>query len=455
MTRPRLPDGWLPVQQLSQILPPSGQFAALRVPGRVNLIGDHTDYNGLPVMPCATGKEARVLFRKLNEPKVRLLNVNSRYKPVSFDISTQIEPARQGDWGNYARAAAQALAVWAQDRGEQVQSGFEACVDSTIPVGAGLSSSSALVVAFGMVTARVNGLDMESAALADLMASAERYVGTQGGGMDQAACLLSEKGHALFIEFGPLRTKPIPVPGDAVIVVANSRVASEKSAAERQKYNLRPIEGRLASAIIAMRKGAAPATLAELVEGEPDPVRMVRQLVPQEPLTLADASDLLGLHPSEMKARLLTTAAGDYVEEPQEGYKPADRAVHALTEADRVRRAADALTRGDLALVGALMNDSHESLRTLCETSCPELDALVGSALESGALGARVTGAGFGGCAVLLARRENAAEVMAGVIDRYYRGWLPENRPLLAPDPANPLDQDIFCTGAAAGASFI
>ena len=238
-------------------------------PGRVNLIGEHTDYNGLPVLPIAIDRGIRIDFRVTGESMVRLDNASTRFEPFEFRLDRPIEAAAQGDWSNYVRAAARGLL----DHGIALPRGVTGRVTGNVPIASGLSSSSALVVAAalallkanGVVVGGVSGLEgypavptgpaLSRLELAALMARAERFVGLQGGGMDQAACLHGIAGHALRIDFEPLRVSPVVVPGGWRWVVASSLVRAEKSAGAREAYNERARECREALAVVARPSG--------------------------------------------------------------------------------------------------------------------------------------------------------------------------------------------------------
>ena len=234
-------------------------------PGRVNLIGEHTDYNGLPVLPIAIDRDIRIDFRVAGEPMVRLDNASTRFAPFDFRLDRPIEAAPQGDWSNYVRAAARGLL----DHGIALPRGVTGRVTGNVPIASGLSSSSALVVAAALALLKANGVEVGAVSglegypavptgpalsrleLAALMARAERFVGLQGGGMDQAACLHGVEGQALRIDFDPLRVTPVVVPEGWRWVVASSLVRAEKSAGAREAYNERARQCREALAVVA------------------------------------------------------------------------------------------------------------------------------------------------------------------------------------------------------------
>ena len=379
-----------------------------RAPGRVNLIGEHTDYNGLPVLPMALRQEIRILFLPRSDAAVRVANVNGEFPRREFSISDNIPSNAPGDWANYLKAPCQALAM---ELGPL--QGFDALVSSTLPVASGLSSSSALVVAMGRALQRVNGLTLPDLEFAEAMARAERYTGTQGGGMDQAISAGAREGHASRIEFNPLRMFETPIPPDWRFVVAHTLVRAEKSGRAQEAYNSRTRECREALGMIRLH-----------VEGRPD-------WVPERPFSYHQMLDriciqeLVELGESHLEGVLLK------------------RFRHVVTEGARVYDAEHALGRADALTFGLLMNASHESLREDYEVSSPELDSLVEVARGAGAVGARLTGAGFGGCVVVLTDPKQLDGVLAAMEEGYYRER----------DLPGPLEEVLFVAHAAAGAS--
>ena len=353
-----------------------------RAPGRVNLIGEHIDYCGLPVFPMALGRGVRIAFEQRADRGTRLVNADPRFAPSFFTIVTNTPPAPAGDWSNYARAAAQALA----QRFPKLR-GVDALVQSDLPIAAGLSSSSALVVAMALALLHANGVTVAPLELMELLAQGERYVGTAGGGMDQAIIIGARAGCASRIDFNPLRLTPIPVPADWRFIVAWSLVPAEKSGAAQRAYNERTQQQDEARRLVATRLGRRadityPALLA---------VARVEQLLDAATSTLTSVL--------------------------------ARRFRHVVTVGTRVPQAQAVMAGGggdDFAAFGRLLDASHQSLRDDYEVSHPELDRLVELAREAGAVGARLTGAGFGGSIVALCRAGRAPEVMAALRERFY-----------------------------------
>lgn len=379
-----------------------------RAPGRVNLIGEHTDYNHLPVLPMALQRAVRIMLRPRDDDRVRLANADPEFEPLEFRVGPEIPAGPTGHWGNYVKAPAQHLA-----RAFGVCRGFDGVLDSDVPVASGLSSSAALVCAVGLALARVGQVDVDLQTLADEMAEAERYVGTRGGGMDQAISMMALEGHASRIDFGPLRLQPIPVPTEWRFVVADTLTRAEKSGAAREAYNQRTVECRQALEAVGselVRRGALaspPSSYPELRDG----------IGWDEALSAGEA------------------ALDDVLKR---------RFRHEVTEARRVEDAQVALLRGRADVFGALMDASHESLRDDYEVSSPDLDRLVSMARDVGALGARLTGAGFGGCIVALSDATRARGIIAALAERYYSGS----------GMRGPLEDRLFVARPSAGASF-
>lgn len=411
--------------------PDESEPSVARAPGRVNIIGEHTDYNGLPVLPTAIDREIAVAFAVSESPDVVLANADSRYGDRCFTMSGRIEPFPAGDWGNYAKAAAQALWNWAAEHSPDSLPlrGIKACVGGTIPAASGLSSSSAMVVAGAFAVVHANDLGIGRAELAALLARAERYVGTEGGGMDQAASILSEPGCVLRIDFDPLRTQPVPVPDDCVFVICNSMVHADKAGSARLAYNTRVAECRIGVEMLkALARGQYPLVDDAVLLGD------VMRLVPGWPslleelpgggMSVADAARFCGMSEGELRDRCLKLRDGSLLDEPASGFQAAERCRHVLTESRRVDLAADAMRANRLDDLGRHMNDSHESCAVDYEVSCEELDELVRLMRRHGALGARLTGAGFGGCAVGVIRAPGAEALLEGVRRDYYGGYL-------------------------------
>jgi galactokinase len=368
----------------------------------VNLVGEHVDYCGLAVLPMAIPQATWLLFRPREDAVVRLVDCRPDFPNREFRVEREIAPGPAGDWGNYPRAAAQALF----GRFGALR-GFDAAVCSEIPAASGLSSSSALVISVALALLDSSRLDLPPEALAALLAAGERYVGTRGGGMDQAIILGARAGTAARVGFDPLRLEFVRIPGSWRFLVASSLVSARKSGPARRAYNQRPRDAAEALAIVASRLGSVPANL--------------------------DYQSLLASHDAARLAAL-----------GEEWLPPtlARRFRHVVTEGARVDAAVAALIAGSLPEFGGILSASHRSLRDDLEVSRPELDELAALAVEAGAAGARLTGAGFGGCVVVATDALSEPAVHAALRERFYA-------PRGIPDPA----PHLFRVEPAAGAA--
>jgi galactokinase len=333
-------------------------------PGRVNLIGEHIDYHGLPVLPMALRRCIRVHFQPRADNRIRV--TSGAYGHREFDWTPRLKPVARGDWENYLRAAAQAIAgKWG------AMNGIDSTIESDLPAAAGLSSSSALIVAVTLALLRANRRHASFEELMEILPDGEQFVGTRGGGMDHAASLASREGCASLIEFAPLAVHHIPIPADWAFLVADSLQVAEKSGAVRERYNAVRTAGTLAlrETGFASYTEVMRARSSEELENNPSPAFL-----------------------------------------------------HVVTESCRVRHAVQAMQEDDAARFGRLLLASHASLRDRLQVSCPALDRLVEAAMDSGAMGARLTGGGFGGCAVVFCRRADLAKVHDGLVERFYSG---------------------------------
>ncbi len=430
-----------------------GRWTAI-APGRVNLIGEHTDYNGLPVLPIAIDREIRIDFRVVGESIVRLDSPVARFAPCAFQLKRPIEAADQGDWSNYVRAAARGLMELgaAQGLGDgpglrhdwSLVRGIEGTVRGNVPIASGLSSSSALVVASALALLKANGVEVGAEGvqvgggwggrgggrvvlprleLAALMARAERFVGLEGGGMDQAACLHGVAGHALRIEFEPLRVTTVAVPAGWRWVVGSSLVRAEKSGGARDEYNERARQCREALEVLA-KDWPGGGGARRRGKGRDAPMSR-RDGTDERRRGNAWDAGMSGRAPSGSPTYAELVAHGEItrlLEDAERLLSPLllRRFRHVVTEGRRVAEAEAAMRAGDIGRFGELMVASHESLRGDYEVSTPELDEMVAIALQAGAAGARLTGAGFGGCAVALCDERTVGPVMDALAARFY-----------------------------------
>jgi galactokinase len=322
----------------------------VRAPGRVNLIGDHTDYQGGFCLPIAIDRDVLIAFRPRTDGRVLVR---------SLDLDRSVDLPATSPVDAWARPVAETLA-WLSERSGADVPGFDAAISSTVPIGAGLSSSAAFEVALTIVAASVAGVMLEATEVALAAQEIElRASGVPCGVMDQLASVAGRRDHALLLDCRALAVTPVPIPSELGVLVVHSGLPR-----------------RLADSAYAERRAACEAAAARLG------VRSLRDA------TLEHAAD--------------------------------DRlARHVVSENARVLAFADALRAGDSAGAGSLMRESHASLRDDFTVSTPELDRLVDASDDAGAFGARLTGAGFGGCIVALVERERLAAVATVVTERY------------------------------------
>jgi len=414
---------------LRAVAGPDARLFAVRAPGRVNLIGEHTDYSGLPVLPVAIDRSTIIVAVATRSGKVSLRNENRLYPDRDFQLARNIPPYPTGDWANYVKAAVQGVIDHFANRGTEVTRlrGGKLVIDGRVPTGAGLSSSAALTVSCALAFMATNGLALPPIETAALVARSEWYVGTMAGGMDQAASLLGQRDHALFIEFNPLRARPVKMPSEAALVVADSREEADKSGNVRAEYNRRVVECGLAARFLAraLRLNGV-RELGDVVKGVKDwnAADLVAELAETAPERLnpdlVDAASRLGLSSEALAREMLGDSDPRVALDLRRPLEILKRARHVFSETERVLQAVRALEAGRLAEMGALMNESHRSLAEDFDCSTSRLDRMVSCARRAGALGARLTGAGFGGSIVALCHADDAQGVIAALDRDYY-----------------------------------
>ena len=334
-------------------------------PGRVNLIGEHTDYNGGYVLPTVIPQRTRVELAARADGRARVSSdTMPDPTPVEFTLGAE---ARTGGWIDYVQGV-----TWALREAGHALVGFDARVTSEVPVGSGLSSSAALEVAFARGLRALCDLDLDPLAIARAAHRAETvFVGAPVGVMDPMACSLATAGTALFVDTRSLRVEPVPLPAGAELLVIDSGVAHDHVHGDYR--------ARRAECEEAARRLGVPA---------------LRDVAESDLAAVMALPDPLGR-----------------------------RARHVVTEDARVLAAVAAMRAGDLPALGALFDASHASMRDDFEVSVPEVDRLVALArAEPDVFGARLTGGGFGGAIVALAREGSAAAVGARVLARYGDG---------------------------------
>ena len=418
----------------------------LRAPGRVNLLGGHTDYNGCPVIPIAIDRDILAAISARNDSQIVLTNTEPRFERRSFQIAHQIEPYLTGDWGNYIKAAVQGMVTHfeGQNRDQRLNNGFNMAVSGNIPHAAGMSSSSALVVLSALAFLYTNSVHIDKLELAQLLAKAEWYVGTQGGGMDQTISLLGQADHALKIEFNPYSIMPVVLPRDYQYIVTHSLVYAPKTESALNKYNQRPIECRLAVALIKNHvqkkfnrefdiRLIGDLTRQKLGLSDEQIYQLCLEALPEKSYSYSSLSVILRKTINEIQQSYCLKRDGTVFDEPEDGFKLRSRFIHIFTEWKRVLMAVELLKGGDVLELGHLMNEAQISCRENYEISVPEIDKLVELSLTHGAIGARLTGAGFGGCVVNLVPEKKVPYFIERIGKKYYQKFA---RKLLPPDRA-------------------
>jgi galactokinase len=339
-----------------------------RAPGRVNLIGEHTDYNDGLVLPAAIEFSCWVAASARDDRRLVLHSENFE-QSVEADLD-ELKPPGSHQWQAYPLGVA-----WALEQSGRSVRGANLYIAGDVPLGAGLSSSAAIEVATGYALLEMAGFAVDRKELALLSQKAENeFVGSQCGIMDQFISCYGQADHAMLLDCRSLERRMLPVPPDAALVICNTMVKHELGATE---YNARRRECEEAvSALRAVLPGIG---------------------------ALRDVS----VEQLDKNYGLLSEVV----------YR---RARHVVTENDRVLRAAAAFEHGDSEQLGALMAESHRSLRDDYQVSCPELDAMVEIAVrQPGLIGARMTGGGFGGCTINLVRAADAQNFQKNVAKDY------------------------------------
>ena len=346
-------------QEFEQKFGGHGDIRAYFAPGRVNLIGEHTDYNGGHVFPCALTLGTYAVARKRDDDKIRLYSMNFEHRGVVETGLDDLTPYNEAGWTNYPKGV-----MWAfEKRGYKLTSGLDVVIYGNIPNGSGLSSSASLEVLTGLMLRDMFGFDVSMTDIALIgQYSENNFNGCNCGIMDQFASAMGKKDNAIFLDTNTLEFEYAPVVlEDAKIVIINSKV---KHSLVDSAYN--------------DRRNECETALKELQE-------------------VVDIKTL-----------------GDLTEEEFEAHKDAikseirrKRAKHAVYENQRAIKAVAALKENDVETFGKLMNASHVSLRDDYEVSCEEIDILVDLAWATdGVVGSRITGGGFGGCTVSIVKND-------------------------------------------------
>ena len=349
--------------------PAEKQFFA---PGRVNLIGEHTDYNGGNVFPCAIDKGTYGLVKKRNDRKFRMYSENFADLGVMEFTLDELTNEKKHDWANYPKGVIKMFL----EAGQKIDSGFDILFSGNIPNGAGLSSSASIEMLTAIVLKDLFHLSIDSVEMAQLGKKTENlFIGVNSGIMDQFAIAMGKKDHAILLDCNTLKYAYVPVVlKDEVIVIANT---NKRRGLADSKYN--------------ERRAECDEALAELQTKLP--IKALGELSIEQ----FEANKDLIKSPVRQK-----------------------RAKHAVYENQRTLKAQKELSAGNLAEFGKLMNQSHISLRDDYEVTGVELDTLAALAWEQpGVVGSRMTGAGFGGCTVSIVKKDKVDDFIKNVGEAY------------------------------------
>lgn len=351
-----------------------GEIGVYFAPGRVNMIGEHTDYNGGHVFPCALTIGTYGVARKREDQKLRFYSMNFEQLGVIESSIVDLKPEKEADWTNYPKGM-----IWAfGEKGMKAEQGMDLVLFGNIPNGSGLSSSASVEVLTGFILKDLFGFEVTNQEIALIgQYSENKFNGVNCGIMDQFAIAMGKADHAIFLDTATLQYEYAPIQlKDAKIVISCS---NKKRGLGDSKYN--------------ERRGECESALAQIGE-------------------------VIGIN-----------ALGDLTEEQFEQYKDAikdsvcqKRAKHAVYENQRTIKAAEALKNNNVTLFGELMNASHVSLRDDYEVTGIELDTLVEEAWKvEGVIGSRMTGAGFGGCTVSIVKESAVDEFIEKVGAAYQK----------------------------------
>jgi len=354
-----------------------------RAPGRVNLLGEHVDYNDGFVLPAAIDRATYIAFSPDNSDQTTLVaadfNQGASLSPQTIPSKTQTDGSPLAEWAHYPAGV-----MWALSTGQLATPGLNAVYASDVPRGSGLSSSASVEMAFMIAWQTLGGWMLPPMQRALLAQKAENhYVGVNCGIMDQFASACGVENKLLLLDCRSLEWKTIPLPEDLSIVIADTKVRRALTSGEYNK-----------------RRAACEAAVQSLKEDLPD-IQSLRDV------SVEDFNRLAGKLPQVVSKR----------------------ARHVVEEIERSKQAEALLEAGNIQHFGELMNECHVSLRDLYEVSCPELDVMVRIAQSlEGCYGARLTGAGFGGCTVNLVAREQAEQFSQSLAKSYETetGYAPE-----------------------------
>jgi len=449
----------------------TGDVSLLKVPARINLLGTHVEHRGGYVNYLTIDKELWCASGKRNDRKIVACNIEEKYALGEFEIDSELPKKNiewldfirkvklpPGAWLNYIKASV----LYLQNKFPEISlKGMNLCFYGEIPVGGGLSSSSAVVVAAMLSACKINNLDIKKENLAEMCGEAEWYVGTRGGGGDHAAMIFGKENQIAHLRFFPFQIEYLPFPAEYSIICCNSLVEAKKSSMAKSAFNERIACYEIGFEMIKKKFPELADKLTYLRDvntenlGSEEIIYKILLSLP-ESLTRKEIHEIL-----PEKEDVITTIFETH-SEPEQGYKIRDVVMYGIAECARSKKCAYFLKNGDIDKFGQLMFISHdgdrrnfsitnEYLETLIQNlgsseletkekariynqpgaygcSTPELDFIVDMAKNiPGVKGAKLTGAGLGGCVLILVQKEYAEETLEILNTKYYRARnLPE-----------------------------
>ncbi|KAG2175038.1 hypothetical protein INT43_006100 [Umbelopsis isabellina] len=419
-----------------------------RSPGRVNLIGEHIDYCGFGVLPMAVDRDVIMAVATTDDDtKIRIANINSKYPAREFDFEGVDKvvtiDASSLEWSNYFKCGYKGMLERAR---LEKPKGMFILVDGNVPAGSGLSSSAAFCCTAALSVITANNLKMTKQELTEIAIVSERNVGVNSGGMDQSASVLSEQGFALHVEFVPkLKATPVKLPETQpklAFVIANTLVTADKFVTGPRNYNLRVVETKvgalcLSRALKLSKQSDSYKEVCDLYfdgQSVPEDEQLKQMLTLAEQVftnqngyTRSEMAELSGIAEDELVKTYMTRFPVE-----TDLFRMYQRAVHVFGEALRVIQFGKVChnppsnSEEVYRQLGDLMNQSQASCAKLYNCSCPEIDEVTKLAIEAGAVGSRLTGAGWGGCTVSLVHENKVPEFIATIKNKYYKKHFPE-----------------------------
>ncbi|PYH90587.1 galactokinase [Aspergillus ellipticus CBS 707.79] len=467
------------------------EFVA-RSPGRVNIIGEHIDYNLYDVLPTAVSVDVIIAVKVIPSPGsesvVKISNVHPEKFPtreftVPRDTDIEIDPKKH-EWVNYFKAGLSGALKFLRKKntdGSFVPASMEVLLDGNVPPGGGISSSAAFVCASALAVMKANNHNVSKQDLLDLAVVSERAVGVYSGGMDQAASIFSRRGYLLYTQFYPnFFVEHVAIPKaeeEITFLMAQSFVTSNKAETAPRHYNLRVAECTLAAVVLGAMHGLTlpkdnsslgyslrnfhnefmrkEGRLGDPLEYQIDSViQSTKELLAQEQgYTREEIAKLLGITVVDLEAKYLSSFPVQ-----AERFLLRQRALHCFTEARRVLdfkaclANAKTLDERRIQYLGQLLNESQTSCSNLYDCSAPEVDEICDIARKAGTLGSRLTGAGWGGCTVHMLPQSKVEAVTKALKEEYYLKKFPdisEEKLAQAMVISKPSNGSFMVTGAA------